>query len=452
MAYLVSEIPSGLINWINNIFTTSQAGTSIVWVFKDGAEITSANYTYIWSTLTFTVAPSYSVSIVYIVWTGFALSDGELLIPNSPLSGTINWVNKTFTVWSGWIKQVLSVVYDWVETRDFSFVPGSTTITFTYAPTQSGSPIYVDYITYSSTGSDNNFSGNASQADLIDRIYNDILHEKTTSTVFRLDSTKKMINEIQDAICKGWYSDLNWVTYKAPNLTFLNKRSFYKVYANKNIELDANPGSTSLKFTNDYPSTWTLLVNGNIVTYSGNDWITVTWVVWLNTSVSAQDSVQLIYALPVEIYKNFSVKLHQSGVEYIIDEVDSRDNITKTWYNKNWYFITEDYYNNKFIGFTWIGNYSTWADSLKIEMNYARLSPDITASVNSIIPNPYAITILPNLVCTRRLITGDESTKAKNLEVLWVNEMKRLYENYATKTKEFKWKIESDSTNFLYNY
>lgn len=445
MAYITSEIPAGLINWVNTAYNTSQTWTSIIGVFKDWAEITAANYTYVWTLLTFATPPLFSVSIIYIVWTGFALNDWEILVPNSPLSWTINWVNKTFTVVSGWIKQVLSAVYDGAETRDFSFVPGSSTITFVNAPTAPASPIYIDYITYGSAA-DTNFVWNASQSDLLDRIYGFFLKEKTNSTIFKLDTTKQMINEIQDAICTGWYTDLNAQTFKSPNLTFLNKRSYYKVFPDTLIEENANSGSVSLKITNQYPTTGNLLINWNIVSYNWNNGLVISWVVWLVSDVTSWDKVKLIYWLPLDIYKWFSIKEYMGWYEYIIDEIDSRDNIDLVWFTKKGYFITEDYYNNKFVWFTWFCGNSTFPS--KIEFNYIRKTPEISGTVNSIIPSPYAITIIPELVSARRLLV-DEPTKAKNIETMWVNSLKRLYDNYADKTKEFRGVIESDNSFFV---
>lgn len=441
MSQIISEIPSGLINWINTIFNTSQTWTNIISVFKDWAEISNSNYTYVWTVLTFTTSPLFSVSIIYSVWTWFALSDWELLIPNSALFWTIDWVNKTFSVSTWWIKQVLSCVYDWAETRDFSFVPWSQTITFTFAPTEATSPIYLDYITYWSNLSDNSFPNNSTQLELINRIYNDILHEKTTSTVFSLQTTKLIVSEIQDAICTGWYTDMNWQTYKSPNLTFLNKKSFYKLYDDTTSASIVNIWWTQISCVNSYPSTWTLLINWNILAYNWNDWSIISWIIWLNTSINVWDKIKLVYALPNDIYKWFNVKKHIWWIETVLNEIDSRDNLWNIGY-----FITEDHYDNKYVWFNWIG----WKD-VNIEFNYIRKSPDVSASTNIILPKPFWITILPNLVCARLLINWDENTKAKNLEVLGVNELKRLYENYASKIKEFKWRIEWNNDNFLIN-
>jgi hypothetical protein len=69
--YIVKEIPTWAINWVNKVFTLLNTPSQVDDVFVNGLVTTA--YTLVWSVITFTTAPIYSVLVDYTTWTTTAI-------------------------------------------------------------------------------------------------------------------------------------------------------------------------------------------------------------------------------------------------------------------------------------------------------------------------------------------------------------------------------------------
>lgn len=410
MSSIISENLTWDINWVNTSFTFSSTPNTILNIFVDWVEVFASDYSITTNTILFTwVIPLFSVRAVYIVWSGQALNNSEILITNEVPVWTINWTNVTFTC-NNTIDKVLSIVKDWVETTDFTI--SGNIITFSVAPIYN---VLTDYITSSVWADSSDFSWNSNQSDIINRIYNDIIKVNINSTVFKLDTTKEFINEIQRSLLQGDYVALNWLRYKWSVFNFLHKTQFidfkdWTRYVWEDSEIWDNINIWSNNFTSWYIYAW-----WDVIKYTSNSWWILSWLTWRWKKLKKGTEVYEIFKLDLQNYKNVNVMFW----EY---ELLCRDWQNK--YLKSWYEIINDYYNNKYIWLIWISN-------AEIVVKYQREIPDITSTVNSIMPKDYWIKILPYLVAARHLMLWDEINKAQLVEWIWLTAFKELQLNYA---------------------
>jgi hypothetical protein len=129
------------------------------------------------------------------------------------------------------------------------------------------------------------------------------------------------LNEAQQAWCLGTVlnpipinSDL--ATAKKGQLPFLNTSKFYSNVASVYLTADVAVGAVTLNVgdTTEYPSTGTLLVNGNIIPYTAKaaTTFTVSNVLFAHQSgseVSIIFSLPTDYASPIQVIYNNQYKM-----------------------------------------------------------------------------------------------------------------------------------------------
>lgn len=424
------EIPTGLINWINTLYELSETWT-IMSVIVDWVEITSW-FTLNWTSLTLTNAPTLNIKVIYNSGTWIALKDWEIIEPNEVLTWDVNWSNTIFYATKP-ILNVIDLIYDWVDTLDFTYNIWDTKIILWNAPQHWD--VHMDYITTSSSTWESVFWDNSTQNDIINRIYTEVLwNEKTTSSIYQIDNIRQHINDVQDLICTWFYKASNNKEYRAFDLTFLNRPLSYTFYNNIKVTVTVNIWDTSITiWDNDLPQTWILYLNWQIITYNWNsNWI-LSNIIWVKQPIYAWTKWYVAQWLPDDFGKMNFLKKYNN--EKPLDYIDNR------WlvYGRNqWYSIIEDWYWNKYIIFV------NLSDKDIVSWEYVLKTPNITTEVNSIIPKPYALTIIPYLV-GYRVFLKDEPVKARNLEIQGVQELERLYSYYSSKTKWYGDQIQSFS-------
>ena len=441
MAFINNETPAWIIDWINKVFTTSQSYTLFLWVYKDWVPISTSEYSYdeVSQELTYVDAPLYNVAVNWVVWTWTVLSNYELLITNESLIWTVDWTNTVFFT-NEPLKQVESLIRDWVHTLDYSYTPWDNKITFVDAP-EVNQP-YINYVTYWTTDSANDFSWNTTQSELIDRLYSDILLEKTDSTVYRLETAKSMLSEIQDAICRWEYVETlrSWKRkkHRANNLSFLKKTKNFKIYESTTLTEDHNVWDSTISIIwKEFPDFWTVFINWNVIWYTSinSEWTIISWLSKTDFIAKKWDQVKIIFPIPVDYWRELTITVYSQNKEQVLPKLDERE-VWKNNYQKYfkeiidttqwWYFLVN-----------WLSTDDT------VNISYYRIAPDITENVNTIIPWKYAIQILPYLVAFQMLINTDESAKAYDVKESWIEALTRMYRNFEEVNK-FRHKIWND--------
>jgi len=432
MSNINSENLSGVINWVNKNFTFSQTPTTILNIYVDWAEVFSTDFSITWNIITFTDSPLYSVRWVYIVGAWQALNNTEILIPNEVPTGVINWINKVYTC-NNIISSVLSVIKDWVETTDFT--TSWSNIIFSVAPLYN---VLVDYITSSEGVDSADLAWNTSQDKIISRIYNDILKVSINSTVFKLDTTKEFINEIQSSLLMWDYIDLTWKKHRETKYSFLYKKQYLNILDTvSNVISDSQVGESINTWSNTFTS-WYVYINWNVIKYNSN----VSWVLsglsWQSRNVKQWDKVTEVFKLDINNFKTVDVWVDFWSVWYKLLYKDETNRSLKTWYT-----VINDYYNNKYIKFEWVDN---WA----ITITYLRNIPNISTTINSIIPWDYGIKILPYMVAARHLQLWDEFNKRVEIERIWLQAYEQLKYNYSKDFVEMNDIIWNDDLPYYY--
>lgn len=447
MSKIIHEIPSGTINWVNWVFTTSVNLDNLIEVRYDWVKIDPSNYTYSAPTLTldFWYEPHYNITVIWITWSWYALDNWQIYLANEWFNELPDWSRTTFTISSGEnIEEIISVIADWVDVlpTDYSIDSNnSSQINLAWAPDHPSSPMFADVVVTASGGSDDNFAWNASQADLINRIYK-IINEKTTSITYDKEETEKILCEIQRQVCVGSYVDINQNKYKAPKLSFLTRKRFYKT--TEGVELSEDIDETTISFSvtwdvTDYKTSGYLRIEWDVVEYSNLDTDTKTfsWVTWINTTHKTNTRVNQLHSLPLDFMEAFLIKVFDSQYYYYepipLPYKEIRSNIFATEY----FSLEQDREWNQYLMIRWFQKWYT------IEFNYTKVPPCITSSINSIIPNPYAIRILPRLVAADLLTMWDwvnagivEMWRLQEQE--WVKELISMYEEYATEVETYR--------------
>lgn len=450
MSNLIHEIPAWSINGVNWVFTTSVNYDTLIKLVVDWVELSSSNYTYVAPTITLsaTYEPHYNITSRGVVWSGFAMSTGEIYLPNQWFIELPDWTRTIFTL-SSWenIEEIIKVIADWAEVlpNDYSINPNNATqIILSFAPKHSSSPMNADVVVTASTGSDDNFADNSTQADIINRIYK-IINEKTTSITYDLEETKKIICEIQRQICVWSYVDVAGNKYKAPKLSFLTRKRFYRTTEATDIAISISNIDTSITVSwdvADYKQSWYLRIEWDIVKYTNLNYTTkvFTWVTGIDSDHNSGTKVNQVYALPENFMEAFLVKVFDTQYHYYEPSPIPYKEIRSDIFATEYFSLEQDKEWNEYLMIRWFDNDYT------IEFNYTRVPPCITASINSIIPDPYAIRILPRLVAADLLTMWDwinawivEMWRLQEQD--WVKNLMSLYEEFATKVETYRQKI-----------
>lgn len=144
-----------------------------------------------------------------------------------------------------------------------------------------------------------------------------ILNEQEDSPDYWVSFVSELLNNAQRLICSGWVYNLRsqqkiqkWV------LPFLNKNQFYTTINDTSISTTVSSlGDTTLAVasTVGYPTTGTLFINGDIVSYTGTTSTSFTGVSGLSFLHQAGTRISMLFSLPTDhattirvIYNNYA--------------------------------------------------------------------------------------------------------------------------------------------------
>jgi hypothetical protein len=186
---------------------------------------------------------------------------------------TINWINTVFTITKEPVLNGLFLYLNWVaQTSWYDYTLVGTTITFASAPT-TGDIILAKIIT---TIEITPTWWSLTLSDITDRIYKK-MWIKSDSTIFdRSTIVIPKLNLFISDICAGQVTNIlnPTVTYKAWFLRFLAKKYFFKTVSP--VKLTASTSWWTVSFdTTNFATSWAVIINGNIIKYTGKTATTI---------------------------------------------------------------------------------------------------------------------------------------------------------------------------------
>jgi hypothetical protein len=129
---ITQEVPGGVIDGTNTVFTLTQPPTGVVWIFVNGIYQTRGlDYTLLGNVITFVVAPTGTMTAAYVIGN----DAGAMLGPSETPAGIVNGVNTQFTLSSVPAGAIFVFVNGVYQTINFDYTLNGSTITFTLAPT-----------------------------------------------------------------------------------------------------------------------------------------------------------------------------------------------------------------------------------------------------------------------------------------------------------------------------
>ena len=271
-------------------------------------------------------------------------------------------------------------------------------------------------------------------ANTLEEVFNevyDLMGEKPTSTTYPILSVVSLINRYIERICK-WQivSLLNpQQRYRAGNLKFLEKKIYYKNISAQSTSVATAIGDTTLTVTTtNFPTTWAVLINWEIVTYTGKSSTQLTGVTGITTIHPAGSRVNLVFALPTNISKPFQVyDTEWAEVEY----QDFRYNEKFNYYT----ILTQD--NIDYIYF------NRWEWNNMLVQYYKRptkliYSTDDQKEID--LPDDAWLDIIAPLVAWDMKFTKwEELDLAQNNLLKWYNWLQEFNDYYTKKAIKFWW-------------
>jgi len=185
---------------------------------------------------------------------------------------------------------------------DYTFV--GTTISFVVAP-PTGSVILAKIIT---TIEITPSGGSLTLSDITDRIYTK-MGIKSDSTVFdRSTIVIPKLNRVVADICAGQVTNIMnpAITYKSGFLRFLAKKFFFKTHAPVKLTASTTGGTISFD-TTLFESSGYIIINEDVIAYTGKTATTITGVSGLSYNHDSGSIVEQIYELPTNAGKNFNL-------------------------------------------------------------------------------------------------------------------------------------------------
>lgn len=193
-------------------------------------------------------------------------------------------------------------------------------------------------------------------------------------------------------------------------MSFSIKRAYFDTSIDSTLANDVAVGATTIDLVDasSWASTGTLWVRGDVIKYTGITANQLTGVTQVSASASSAEEALQVYTLPTDWDEGLQLTEYGTGSKTptTIRYFDGREGIQSL--SGQW---TTDFDDDGTEFLIW-DNPST---SKRRVMKYYAIPATMTASQDSIIPDPWAIKILPIAAAGRFLITRDEETKGQFL-------------------------------------
>lgn len=273
-----------------------------------------------------------------------------------------------------------------------------------------------------------------------------ILREEEDTTAYPLVLMDMLLNSAEKRICNGTViNPMNGQAVRKGKLSFLDSSSFFSNVNVTTITSDVTTGDVTLNVedTTYFPSTWSLYIAGNIVTYTGKAATQFTWCTNVLFSHLAGTQVSIIFDLPTDFgsilnitYAN-NFKLEAKLYDDIWEDLNSIKNSGYNRTDANGYRSQTDmkpFYTiigDKFLIF----NRNNTGD--QIHLRYEKKATTMTAWADTTtIPDDYAQSTIPYLAIGEMLYNRGEESRAAEIINFALWQIKEMYTYYNNRSFE----------------
>jgi len=358
------------------------------------------------------------------------MSSNTQILEEAPV-WTINGVNTTFTITQAPVTNGLFLALNGLAQSsgvDYTFV--GTTISFVVAP-PTGSVILAKIIT---TIEITPSGGSLTLSDITDRIYTK-MGIKSDSTVFdRSTIVIPKLNRVVADICAGQVTNIMnpAITYKSGFLRFLAKKFFFKTHAPVKLTASTTGGTISFD-TTLFESSGYIIINEDVIAYTGKTATTITGVSGLSYNHDSGSIVEQIYELPTNAGKNFNLWDIDNKR---IDPIKFQDDRAQKDFSPYWTLKFDSSTDKEFI-------YVNNIDNTNFILDYYAKSVDMsadsdTSTLSDAFMEGVAIPLTAGLLLYAQYGDDTLGVRWKSLLQDGYHSLQSLYGQWAERVKEFR--------------
>lgn len=249
----------------------------------------------------------------------------------------------------------------------------------------------------------------ASLADIKTEFYA-IVNQPATSTVYPSSASggtyvENLANDVQDELARSWKWD------------FLNKKTLFTLADTTNLGSAVATSDTTITVgsTTNFPTSGAVWIDHDVINYTGITSTSLTGVTNIDIAHDSGATVELLYALPTDfarepvLFVGRSANGTLSPANYLpMDQFDSSREVFK-------FTVINDKDGTEFLRiFTGISQTAQIA-----AFHYEKTTATMTTSVNSTIPDPFALKIIPKKMAYKAMITRGDNPEnlAKEIKI-----------------------------------
>lgn len=282
---------------------------------------------------------------------------------------------------------------------------------------------------------------------------------------------KSFINKAQNDIC---YGNLQNPTTNErldkQGLTFLQKVQFYTTHNYTTLSADAVAGATTLSMVStSLASSGYIWINGAIISYSGNTGTTLTGIPTTGEyaipfAFISGTQVYQVDALPTDFGQLSRAFLTMSTTRYRsqLVGIDDRDLASPQPYSAAYrFFFDRSFTNSSGVGMEWY--YSLLRGSFvfflvpqtsgqPVSFEYQKKPTQLSATTDVLtIPDDYSLNTIPYIAVAEMYMNRGESEEGMRLANFGFNNVKSMYQFYATQKGElpFNTRVRTGSDSYL---
>lgn len=269
----------------------------------------------------------------------------------------------------------------------------------------------------------------------------DILREEEDVAAYPLSMMQALANSAQMRMCSGQLMNpLTGKGVKKWQLPFLFTDKFFSFVPDATLTQACTVWDTTLdlSLTTNFTTSWTLYIEGNIVTYTGKTSTQLTGCSGVQFAFTAWTNVSYIYALPTDYMStinmifNNSAKLPMIRYDDIRESQNDRKGSTsgKLQFNRTQKLFAKPFYSIKDQKYLII--YNCWKQGDPILLRYDR-HPSLMSSPSDLVTienDTRARSTIPYIAVWEMLYNRWEEERAAQLLNFWMWQVKEMYTYY----------------------
>ena len=278
-------------------------------------------------------------------------------------------------------------------------------------------------------------------------IWYSILREEQNTSAYPLVLMDMLLNSAQNRICNGTViNPMNGQAVRKWQLPFLGTSAMYSNVSQTTLSTATTVGATSLSITDttNFPSTGSLYINGNIITYTWKTATTFTGITNVLFAHLAGSDVSVAFTLPTtygsitNITYNNQYKLAWKLYDDIWEDLNSIKTGNYNYTNAQWFRSQREvapFYTIIDGTYFVIFNRNNTGD--QIHLRYEKLATEMTVSGSlATIPDAYSKATIPYLAIGEMLYNRWEETRGGEIINFALGQCKEMYSFYNNSSFE----------------